>query len=75
MTDQELAAAQAYVRLLQTTRAVLADGRQPLLPLLTVPITEADKALDALGMAGNEEAFFRLVSRLQPVLGEEQRVP
>lgn len=67
MTDHELAAAQAYVRLLETTRAVLADARQaPLaLPLLTVPITEADEALRAIGLAGNEATFFRLVARLR----------
>ncbi len=76
MTDPELAAAQAYVRLLRTTRAVLSDTEQPVLPmpLLTVPIAEADEALDALGMAGNEAEFFRLVARLQPVLYEDQRV-
>lgn len=76
MTDNELAAAQAYVRLLQTTRAVLADTAAPALslPLLTAPIAEADEALHALGMAGNEADFFRLVSRLQPTLREDRRV-
>ncbi|MER7664537.1 MULTISPECIES: hypothetical protein [unclassified Streptomyces] len=76
MTDPELAAAQAYVRLLQTTRAVLADTEQPIvpMPLLMAPIAEADDALDALGMAGNEAGFFQLVARLQPVLYEDQRV-
>ncbi|MFF0448798.1 hypothetical protein ACFYT4_20705 [Streptomyces sp. NPDC004609] len=75
MTDLELAAAQAYVRLLSATRAVLDDDRRPLLtpPLLTAPIAEADRALDALGMAGNEAGFFRLVARLQPVVSEEHR--
>ncbi|MEU5976215.1 hypothetical protein [Streptomyces sp. NPDC047315] len=69
MTDLELAAAQAYVRLLSATRAVLDDGERPAtaLALLTAPMTEADEALDALGMAGNEAAFFSLVTRLQPV--------
>lgn len=69
MTDPELAAAQAYVRLLQTTRAVLADPQQsPLaLPLLAVPIAEADRALSAIGLAGNEADFFRLVGRIQRV--------
>ncbi|WP_406301869.1 hypothetical protein OHA61_04945 [Streptomyces sp. NBC_00885] len=76
MTDSELAAAQAYLRLLQTTRAVLSETEQPLLtlPLLTAPIAEADEALRALGMAGNEAGFFRLVSRLQPALREDRRV-
>jgi hypothetical protein len=66
--DPELAAAQAYVRLLQTTRAVLADPQQsPLaLPLLAVPIAEADEALNALGLAGNEADFFRLISKVRP---------
>ncbi|MFI1018431.1 hypothetical protein [Streptomyces sp. NPDC020965] len=65
MTERERAAAQAYVRLLRTTRAVLGDTGTPLpaLPLLAAPIAEADAALAALGMAGNEEAFFRLVAR------------
>ncbi|MFC4607348.1 hypothetical protein ACFO9E_05910 [Streptomyces maoxianensis] len=74
MTDPELAAAQAYVRLLETTRAVLADARQaPLaLPLLTVPIAEADEALRAVGLAGNEATFFRLVARLRTVLPEDR---
>ncbi|MGW4028722.1 hypothetical protein ACWEFL_05260 [Streptomyces sp. NPDC004838] len=77
MNDPELAAAQAYVRLLSATRAVLADTRRPLsaLPLLTAPIAEADEALDVLGMAGNEAEFFRLVARLQPVVCEDYRGP
>jgi len=76
MTDPQLAAAQAYVRLLQTTRAVLDDPqRAPFaLPLLTAPITEADEALRAIGLAGNEADFFRLVSSLQPVPGEDRWV-
>ncbi|MEU9608943.1 hypothetical protein [Streptomyces sp. NPDC048057] len=76
MTDLELAAAQAYVRLLSATRAVLDDGQRPVtaLPLLTAPMTEADEALDALGMAGNEAAFFSLVTRLQPVPYDERSV-
>ncbi|MEU5160959.1 hypothetical protein AB0G74_15310 [Streptomyces sp. NPDC020875] len=68
MTDPERAAAQAYVRLLSATRAVLDDERPAAaLPLLTAPMAEADLALAALGMAGNEAAFFRLVGRLRPV--------
>ncbi|MFF8846573.1 hypothetical protein ACF08N_28305 [Streptomyces sp. NPDC015127] len=66
MNDPELAAAQAYVRLLQTTRAVLADPhRAPMaLPVLSAPMTEADEALSAAGLAGNEAGFFRLVADL-----------
>ncbi|MFJ8229855.1 hypothetical protein ACIQ9E_07830 [Streptomyces sp. NPDC094448] len=72
MTDQETMAAQAYVRLLGATRAVLdGSGRPPAaLPLLTAPMAEADEALDALGMAGNEAAFFSLVGRVLPFPSE-----
>ncbi|MCM2389587.1 hypothetical protein [Streptomyces albipurpureus] len=67
MTHRELAAAQAYLRLLQTTRAVLSGPPHSpsSLPLLAAPIAEADAALNELGMAGNEAAFFQLVSGLQ----------
>ncbi|MFE7134977.1 hypothetical protein ACFVIM_29370 [Streptomyces sp. NPDC057638] len=87
MTERERAAALAYVRLLRTTRAVLADSPGPShaasaapppssasgLALLTAPLAEADEALDALGMAGNEAEFFRLVARTWPVVPEEGR--
>ncbi|MGV9315411.1 hypothetical protein ACWDR0_24990 [Streptomyces sp. NPDC003691] len=68
MTDPETTAAQAYVRLLGATRAAIdGPGRSPTaLPLLTAPMAEADEALDALGMAGNEAAFFALVGQLLP---------
>ncbi|WP_432250504.1 hypothetical protein ACRAR1_27840 [Streptomyces sanyensis] len=68
MTEPELTAARAYLRLLQTARAALADPeREPAaLPLLTAPMAEADTALTALGMAGNEAEFFRLVAALRP---------
>ncbi|MFF8960068.1 hypothetical protein [Streptomyces sp. NPDC014894] len=68
MSEPEIAAARAYVRLLRTVRATLSESRgaPPPLPLLAAPIAEADRALDALGMAGNEEEFFRLVARAQP---------
>lgn len=74
MTHRELAAAQAYVRLLQTTRAVL-SGPSPTpvaLPLLAGPIAEADTALDELGMAGNEAAFFQLVTSIQSGTGADR---
>lgn len=75
MTDSEIAAAQAYVRLLHTTRAVLADPQQaPLaVPLLTVPMAEADDALRAVGLAGNEADFFRLLATLHPAEREGRR--
>ncbi|MFI2367917.1 hypothetical protein [Streptomyces sp. NPDC018833] len=66
MNDPELAAAQAYVRLLQTTRAVLSDPQRApaALPLLSAPMAEADEALSTVGLAGNEAGFFRLVASL-----------
>lgn len=75
MTDPETAAAQAYVRLLQTTRAVLADPqRAPLaVPLLAVPMAEADDALRAAGLAGNEADFFRLLTAIRPAGREDTR--
>jgi len=70
MRNEELAAAQAYVRLLEATRAALSDpGDGPLyLPLLTSPMEEADGALRRAGLSGNETRFFELVSSLQPSL-------
>ncbi|ATW47142.1 hypothetical protein [Streptomyces peucetius] len=75
MTDPETTAAQAYVRLLQTARAVLADPQQaPLaVPLLEVPMAEADDALRAVGLAGNEADFFRLIATLHPADREERK--
>ncbi|MEU1281385.1 hypothetical protein [Streptomyces sp. NPDC005805] len=71
MNEPELAAAQAYVRLLQTARAALADpGHAPhALPLLTGPMAEADAALTAVGLAGNEARFFGLVAALPLAAG------
>ncbi|MET7525469.1 hypothetical protein [Streptomyces sp900116325] len=68
MHDDELAAAQAYVRLLEATRAALADQDQaPLyLLLLASPMAEADGALRRAGLCGNEARFFDLVRSLQP---------
>ncbi|MCG7526353.1 hypothetical protein MHW47_18110 [Streptomyces sp. OfavH-34-F] len=68
MRKDELAAAQAYVRLLEATRAALSDPEDtPLyLPLLTSPMEEADGALRRAGLSGNETRFFELVSSLRP---------
>ncbi|MFF4084178.1 hypothetical protein ACFYZN_32965 [Streptomyces sp. NPDC001777] len=68
MRDDELAAAQAYVRLLEATRAALADPDDgPLhVPLLASPIAEADGALRRAGLCGNESRFFDLVRSLRP---------
>ncbi|MEU8625103.1 hypothetical protein [Streptomyces sp. NPDC048669] len=68
MRNDELAAAQAYVRLLEATRAVLSDPDDaPLyMPVLAAPIEEADGALRRAGLSGNESRFFDLVRSLQP---------
>ncbi|MFJ4840271.1 hypothetical protein [Streptomyces sp. NPDC088746] len=70
MHEAEIAAAQAYVRLLAATRAALADPADaPLyMPLLASPIEEADEALRGAGLAGNEDRLFALVRKLQPSL-------
>ncbi|MER8234990.1 hypothetical protein [Streptomyces sp. NPDC094049] len=66
-TAPERAAAQAYLRLLQSTRAVLDDPR--LAPrageMLTRPMAEVDEALRAAGLEGNEDRLLRLVSSLR----------
>ncbi|MFD7748907.1 hypothetical protein ACFV2V_24465 [Streptomyces sp. NPDC059698] len=68
MDQVERAAAQAYVRLLEATRAALADpGDAPVhLPLLTSPMREADHALRSAGLTGNEDRLFALVRELRP---------
>ncbi|MFE2974623.1 hypothetical protein [Streptomyces sp. NPDC059258] len=75
MDSHELAAAQAYVRLLEATRAALADpGDAPVyLPLLISPMREADQALRSAGLTGNEDRLFALVRALQPSLSGSDR--
>lgn len=75
MDQDELAAAQAYVRLLEATRAALADpeGAPLYLPLLTSPMREADHALRGAGLTGNEDRLFALVRALQPSLSGSDR--
>ncbi|MFE2022704.1 hypothetical protein ACFW9O_32200 [Streptomyces sp. NPDC059499] len=70
MRNDEIAAAQAYVRLLAATRAALTDPADaPLyMPLLASPIEEADEALRSAGLSGNEDRLFALVRALQPSL-------
>ncbi|MER5554788.1 hypothetical protein ABT001_24470 [Streptomyces sp. NPDC002793] len=70
MHEAEIAAAQAYIRLLAATRAALADPAEaPLyMPVLASPIAEADDALRSAGLAGNEDRLFALVRKLQPSL-------
>ncbi|MFH8576441.1 hypothetical protein OHB11_34935 [Streptomyces zaomyceticus] len=67
ITASERAAAQAYLRLLESTQAVLTDPQ--LAPyagaMLTNPMAEADEALRAAGLSGNEDRLLRLVSSLR----------
>ncbi|MFD7321623.1 hypothetical protein ACFV9D_11150 [Streptomyces sp. NPDC059875] len=67
ITARERAAAQAYLRLLESTQAVLTDPH--LVPyaaaMLTHPMAEADEALRAAGFSGNEAQLLRLVSALR----------
>ncbi len=63
LTDRERAAVQAYLRLTRTVRAAFDGppdgGRPPVVP--TAALAEAERALAAAGLAGNEERFFRLL--------------
>ncbi|NEB80154.1 hypothetical protein G3I40_33845 [Streptomyces sp. SID14478] len=53
--SHELAAAQACLRLLHTTRAALSTAEPPATAsVLAVPLAEADEALLRAGLAGNE---------------------
>jgi hypothetical protein len=70
-TPDTRAAAQAYLRLLAAVRAVLDDpwAASRAAPLPAVPIAEADEALGAAGLAGNEREFLRLVAGQVQVSG------
>lgn len=63
-TSGEHSAARAYLRLLAAVRAVLDDPLRASLaaPLLAAPMAEADEALTAAGLAGNEREFLHLVA-------------
>ncbi|MFJ9906870.1 hypothetical protein ACIRVK_28895 [Streptomyces sp. NPDC101152] len=68
LTDRERTAVQAYLRLLHTVRAAF-DGpggaaRPPLVPPSV--LAEAEQALAAAGLSGNEEQFFRLLQNWCP---------
>ncbi|MFF4134066.1 hypothetical protein ACFY1B_21440 [Streptomyces mirabilis] len=71
LTDHERAAVQAYLRLLQTVRAAFdgpPDGRRP--PVVPpAALAEAEQALAAAGLAGNEAEFFRLLHSWCPEPG------
>ncbi|AZP21544.1 MULTISPECIES: hypothetical protein [Streptomyces] len=68
LTDRERTAVQAYLRLLHTVRAAFdgpPDGRRP--PVVPPAVlAEAEQALAEAGLAGNEEAFFRLLQNWCP---------
>ena len=74
LTDRERTAVQAYLRLLHTVRAAfdMESGppdapRPPVVPPSV--LAEAEAALDRAGLAGNEEAFFRLLQTWCPEPG------
>ncbi|MER6692543.1 hypothetical protein [Streptomyces minutiscleroticus] len=69
LTDSERTAVQAYLRLLHTVRAALdgpPDSGRP--PVMVPPsaLAEAEQALAAAGLEGNEDAFFRLLHAWYP---------
>ncbi|MFF4470571.1 hypothetical protein ACFYZ3_13525 [Streptomyces sp. NPDC001599] len=66
LTDRERTAVQAYLRLLHTVRAgfdtATGPGASPRPPVVPPSVlAEAEQALRAAGLTGNEEAFFRLL--------------
>ncbi|GGW76350.1 hypothetical protein [Streptomyces griseoloalbus] len=71
LTDRERTAVQAYLRLLHTVRATF--DTQPAPPdaprhAIVPPsvLAEAEAALARAGLAGNEEAFFRMLRDWHP---------
>ncbi|MFG3496593.1 hypothetical protein [Streptomyces sp. NPDC047928] len=68
LTARERAAAQAYIRLVETAQAVMSDPA--LAPLagayLSSSMAEADEALRRAGLTGNEARLLRMVSVLRP---------
>ncbi|MFE1250640.1 hypothetical protein [Streptomyces sp. NPDC058735] len=68
LTDSERTAVQAYLRLLHTVRAALdLETGPPVVP--PAVLADAERALERAGLAGNEEAFFRLVQTWVPQPG------
>ncbi|MET9802240.1 hypothetical protein [Streptomyces sp. NPDC006368] len=67
LNQRERAAAQAYIRLVETAQAVFTDP--VLAPLagvyLSSSMAEADEALRRAGLTGNEARLLRLVSALR----------
>ncbi|MBC7272941.1 MULTISPECIES: hypothetical protein [Streptomyces] len=71
LTDRERTAVQAYLRLLHTVRAAFDTASGPPdagRPVVVPPsaLAEAEQALEAAGLTGNEEEFFRLLSSWCP---------
>ncbi|MCL6671000.1 hypothetical protein [Streptomyces panaciradicis] len=68
LTDRERTAVQAYLRLLHTVRAAFdappGEVRPPVVPPSV--LAEAEQALAAAGLTGNEEEFFRLLQSWCP---------
>lgn len=67
----EITAAQAYRRLVRSAQAALAEPGSPALAaaVLAGPLADADRALAAAGLAGNEPRFFaavRVATKLPP---------
>ncbi|MEE1754738.1 hypothetical protein [Streptomyces sp. SP18CS02] len=67
LTLHERAAAQAYIRLVETAQAVLTDP--VLAPMagayLSSSMAEADEALRSAGLSGNEAELMRWVAALR----------
>ncbi|MFI6349013.1 hypothetical protein [Streptomyces sp. NPDC050560] len=63
LTPRERAAAQAYLRLLGTVRAAFRTAPESAAPLAVPPaaLKEAEEALTAAGLKGNEPRFFTLL--------------
>ncbi|WP_407563085.1 hypothetical protein [Streptomyces sp. 184] len=59
----EVTAAQAYRRLVRSAQAALAEpgGHGLAAAVLAGPLADADRALAAAGLAGNESRFFAVV--------------
>ncbi|MEU6593748.1 hypothetical protein ABZ923_31805 [Streptomyces sp. NPDC046881] len=68
LTDRERTAVQAYLRLLHTVRAAFDGPPDADRPAVVPPavLAEAEQALARAGLAGNEEAFFRLLREWCP---------
>ncbi|WP_458246563.1 hypothetical protein [Streptomyces sp. MAI_2237] len=68
LTDRERTAVQAYLRLLHTVRAAFDGPRGEVRPSVVPPsvLAEAEQALAAAGLTGNEEEFFRLLQSWCP---------